>query len=390
MAKKIILVLLFFYSYAIAAQSAVSLASLDQEIGQMIMIGFHGTDPKDSEVKLVAKQIQQGQIGGVILFSYNIKNPSQLKKLMNYIKSQTPQETSATKASRGDHDFNLRAHYKIPLFIAVDQEGGKVQRLSSKNGFDDFPSAKTVGNLTLSQAENIYQAMAVMLDKAGFNFVFGPVVDLDYDSPSAVIGGLERSYSKDPKKVVQYAKIYIKAMHAQHILTALKHFPGHGSARGDTHNNLTDITKTWSKTELIPYENLIRSNQVDAVMTAHLINQSLDPNYPATLSKIILNHYLIKLWQFNNIIISDDLHMGAILKNYGLREAIIRSIKAGINILIFSNNPAAAKGVDNFTPDPNLPDKIIAIIKQAVKTGEISREAIHQSYLKIIKLKQKI
>jgi beta-N-acetylhexosaminidase len=285
--------------------------------------------------------------------------------------------------------------------LAVDQEGGKVQRLNAKNGFKDYKSAKDVAKtFAPKQAFSHYADMAKTTADAGFNVVFGPVVDLDHnptlDSETApvnpVIGGLERAYSADPKVIVTYARQFIEAHHQHGILTSLKHFPGHGLAPSDTHIDLTDVTNTYeADLELAPYEALAANGLIDMVMTAHVMMRNLDDNHPATLSPTILKELLRESnHPYDGVVISDDLFMGAIQKNYSFEEIVLLAVEAHVDILLFSINTAAQKGInaENQKPvDANLLDKVIDIIEGAIQSGRLTQERINKSYERIIKMK---
>jgi beta-N-acetylhexosaminidase len=350
-------------------------SDLRKKIGQMIMVGFKGTKPTDPEVKALEQQAQQGLIGGVIFFSYNLKDPGQVKKLTASFKHTKTQ---------------------LPLLLALDQEGGKVQRLKSDNGFSDFLSAKDVTRHHPDSSTMYYTEMATMVKKAGFNFVLGPVVDLEYNpkdqKPSPVIGGLNRSYSHDPLTVSNFAASYITAFHQQGVLTALKHFPGHGYAQKDSHNGMVDITATHSPAELEPFYNLINSGNTDAIMTAHLVNRNYDKNYPATLSRKTLKP-LLRDKGYQGVIITDCLHMGAIRKHYKFEDTIIRAINAGVDILLFSNNNAVSINTasrDGHLSSQELVENIISTVVQAVADGKISANQINAAYGRIVKMKEKL
>lgn len=349
--------------------------SLRDKIGQMIMVGFRGTSPSDKEVKSLERQAQKGLIGGVIFFAYNLDNPQQVKKL-----------TTSFKQTKVPH----------PLLLAIDQEGGKVQRLGTKNGFADFLSAKQVTKQFANSSTAYYAGMAKMVKDAGFNMVLGPVVDLEYNpkdqKPSPVIGGLERSYSANPHTVAHYASSFMTAFHQQGVLTTLKHFPGHGYAQKDSHKGLVDVTMTHSPVELAPFYELIDSGQVDAIMTGHLLNRSYDPLHPATLSQKTLKP-LLRDKGYKGVIITDCLHMNAIQKHYTFDEIIIRAINAGIDILLFSNNNATSintSSTQGRLPSSQLVEQIITVIEQAVAEGKISPRRINGSYKRIVKMKEKI
>ncbi len=359
----------FFMNFAIASPP-----SLDEKIGQMIMVGFDGVNSNDPGVQEITRQIKEGKIGGVIYFYYNIQSPNQIQQLTKHLK---------------------KAAKKYPLFQATDQEGGKVQRLKKLNGFKDFLSAHEIADqMSPTDAEKYYNQMAAQTANAGFNVVFGPVVDLHADprtgKPCAVIGGINRSFSSSPEQVTQYAKAFIKG-HQQHsIITASKHFPGHGFATGDSHEGMVDITNTHSPDELVPFKNLIKDGFADMIMTAHLMHRQYDEKYPATLSPVILKILLRDQLKYDGVVISDDLHMGAIQQHYSFDEIVIRAINAGCDILLFSNNRAAAKNVEKFEPSMSIALKIHAVIKKALKNGELKEEQITKSYERIIALKARL
>jgi len=355
------------------------ISGIEEKIGQLIVVGFHGTSSKDPSVKKLMAQAGQGKIGGTILFRYNIETPEQVKALTHAI------QDSADPA---------------PLFTFVDQEGGKVQRLGADKGFEDFLSARQVA-LTLSREEAVrhYRNMGRMLREFGFNFDFAPCVDLDGECP--VIGGIERSYSKDPETVARFAGAMVEGLHQEKVFNCIKHYPGHGRARGDTHEGLVNVTATWSEEELQSFEALIQEGLVDSVMTAHVIHSIEDPNTPASFSGKWLSR-LRKDIGFKGLIIPDDLHMGAILHRYTLEDIVVEGLNAGLDLLLFSNNPLAAKaqGIrhdensvltgSSRVPDEDLPDKIIAIVKEALTDGRLSMARIDESYNRVVALKQRI
>ncbi|MGI8965125.1 MAG: glycoside hydrolase family 3 N-terminal domain-containing protein, partial [Limisphaerales bacterium] len=174
---------------------------------------------------------------------------------------------------------------------------------------------------------------------------------------------------------------FAKAHHEHGIFICAKHFPGHGSATGDTHLGLVDVTKTWNERELIPFQRLIESDLCDVVMSAHVFNANLDSERPATLSKKVLTGILRGKLGYRGLIISDDLEMKAISAHYGLENAIQLGIEAGLDILCFGNN---------MSYDPNIGEKVFGIISRLVETGAISEERIEESFQRIIATKSKI
>lgn len=355
MKKLIPLVLILFFS----DKSFAQVDSLDLKIGQMIMIGMQGNAVTNQSA--VIKAIKRNLVGGVLLFEFNL-NPTQTEKKL------------------ADLCNDLQEAASIPLLISIDQEGGKVNRLKVKYGFKEMPSAKSVGlrnedDYTLSVGQTIAEA----LKNCGININFAPVLDVD-NSDCPVLGKVQRCYSEDVEKISHIASIIMDAHRSLGIHTVVKHFPGHGNSRTDSHLGLADVTKYWSESELIPYKNLIASKKIEAVMTAHIINKQLDPSgLPATLSKKVVTDLLRNTMNFKGVVISDDMQMHAISSFYGFEESIKKAILAGVDILIFSNNIEHA---NQYTPA-----NIHATIKKMVLKNEISRERINESYERIMRLK---
>jgi len=220
------------------------------------------------------------------------------------------------------------------------------------------------------------------LNSLGFNLNFAPVVDININKNNPVIGNLERSFSDDPMKVYEHAGSFIDAMHKYEIITAIKHFPGHGSSTEDSHLGLVDITDTYNQeAELFPYKKLIEDGKADIIMTAHIMNTDIDPGNPATLSSKFLQDILRGELNYEGVIVSDDMQMGAIIINFGFEEAIVKAINAGCNLLIFSNNGSRY--------DEDIAQKSFETIKQAVRDGKITEEEINSAYTRIKELKEK-
>jgi len=340
---------------------------LKEQIGQMIMIGFRATEVlPDSDV---CKMIKDAKIGGVTLFDYDVPSKSFPRNIINY--EQTKKLIS-----------DLQNCSNVPLFIAVDAEGGQVNRLGSKYGFLEISSAEKMGqDKTLQTVFSESVDLATELKGLGFNMNFAPVVDVNINSQNPIIGKLSRSFSSDSKEVVKQAEIFIENMQKNNIISVVKHFPGHGSSTQDTHLGLTDITKTYKTEELLPYKELQNKGLLNAVMVGHLVNKNIDKEYPATLSSNFLNDILRNQVGFKGIIISDDMQMNAISDNYGLEESIITAINAGVDILLFSNNA-------EFGYDTQLAYKIRDVIFSAVKSSKTEKSRIIDSYNRIMSIKR--
>ena len=275
------------------------------------------------------------------------------------------------------------AESRHPPFIAVDQEGGWVQRLAGNVGLKKLNSASRVAaRMTPEQALDYYRGVAHDLKSFGFNVNFGPVVDLNTNPKNPIIGRLGRSFSDDPEVVTRYGAAFVKAHREAGIITSLKHFPGHGSSRSDSHLGFVDISKTWSEQELKPYAKLIEDDLADMVMIGHLHLSRFQDNegrqLPATFSKPLLDGVLRTQLKYDGVVVSDDLEMGAIRKHYKSGEALIRAIKAGNDLLILSS---FANG------STSLPRRYIEIIKAATHQDADLRTRITQSYLRIVALK---
>lgn len=341
-------------------------ALLDAMIGQMIMVGFLGSAERDPGVAAVRQQLSQGIVGGVVVYPDNIRKTGELRALTAFLRN--------AKSS------------PVP-FIAVDQEGGHVQRLTRRNGYRYFPSALSVGRnpsyASLDSAVKLYATMAKDLAHAGFNLNFGPVVDLNLNPSNPVIGQRQRSYGADPAIVAMLARAFITAHREANIVTVAKHFPGHGSSRVDSHKSLADVSDNWQESELEPYRILAKDGMLDAVMIGHLYHPRFSDGakLPASLSSRAVKALRAKGdINFGGVVVSDDLEMGAVA-DYPLEERVVKAVNAGTDLLVFSNV--------HFR-DSELGPKLHALIADAVRDGRISRLRIEQAYGKIMLLKRRL
>ena len=344
---------------------------LNVKIGQMLMIGFRGLAITESTH--ITRDIQKYHLGGVVL--YNLDLPSKRKQPRNIKNSTQLQQLNQ----------DLQGLSSNNLLIGIDQEGGLVSRLSPKYGFPPkIPSAQVLGKLdNLDSTYHYSLKTAKLLKSHHINFNFAPVVDVNINPSSPVIGGIERSFSADVDKVTAHAEQVIKAHTSQKIICSLKHFPGHGSAKTDSHKGFTDVTDTWTESELIPYENLIQQKNIQAIMTAHVFNAKLDKDFPATLSKNITYDILRMDLKYDGFIISDDMHMGAIADNFELELTIEKALNAGVDMLMFSNNSPKAY-------DSEIVPKAISIIKKLLEEGKITEAQIDAAYNRIVALKSSL
>jgi beta-N-acetylhexosaminidase len=335
--------------------------SLDTQIGQLIIFGFYGT--KTNKNDAVYKAVKEGKVGSILLYRRNVSNKNtadSLRKLVRGFQTIAP----------------------IPLLVSIDQEGGLVNRFDKLPGFPEMPSPYAVARKNDIGATKFYSDnIAYTLSRMGINLNYAPVLDV-HNPGCPVLGARERCFSADPAVIAQQAAQVIASHDYFKVGTVAKHFPGHGSSSTDSHLGITDVSRTWQWKELEPYKTLIDSGLLDAVMTAHIINDKLDPSRkPATLSKPIITGLLRDSLGFKGVIFTDDMLMQAISKQYGLEESIRLALEAGVDMLMFSNN---IPGVKDYTPD-----NIHAIIKKLVISGKISRERIAESYGRVMALKEK-
>src|SRR5690554_1547831 len=323
----------------------------------MIMVSFNlSTKSLDT----LAFDLANRNLGGVLFFADNLKSPTQIKQ----------------------QNASFQNMANTPLLLATDQEGGLVARLDSANEYRNTHTAYELGteinreDSTRAQA----QLMAGWLQQAGFNLNLAPVVDVNVNPNSPAIGGKDRSFSSDEYSVFTHAAWTIDEYQKKNIATALKHFPGHGSAAGDSHHNFTDITNTWEERELAPFKFLIEGGYEDAILTAHVFKEDWDSVYPVSLSEYAISTILRDSLGFKGVIITDELFMKAISDNYGFDEAIIKAVNSDSDILLFNKN---------LHQDKSITHHIIKLIVQKIGEGVIDEATIDASYNRIIELKQR-
>ncbi len=353
--------ILFFVLCSVQMSKAQATDSLDIKIGQMILVGFPGPAVDEK----VLEEVRKGKVGSIILFEKNI-----------------PPQNSFVALKKITWTYQHAA--PIPLFIGIDQEGGRVNRLKDKYGFPRSITAAAMGKSANLDSVRFYsESTAATLSGLGINVNFGPVVDLASNPNNPIIAKYGRAFSANEDSVILMAKEVIKAHHRYGVLTSLKHFPGHGSSKDDTHLGIADVTNTWEERELTPYRSLIDSGYADAIMTSHIVNRKLDKNgNPGTLSQDILTGILRKRLNFDGVIFTDDMQMHAITKHYGLEDAIKLAINGGVDIMTFSNNIQQS--------EERTVDKVHSIIRKQVESGEIKKERIDESFDRIIKLKRQL
>jgi beta-N-acetylhexosaminidase len=297
-----------------------ALARLEPLLGQLLLVGFHGTDGQDTPA--IEQLVCEIHAGGLLLFGRNVVDAAQVRQLTAAIRAR------AAACGAG------------PPLVAMDAEGGRVMRLAPRAGYVVTPSARELAeshDLALTELEA--RRIGRMLRDAGVTWDLAPVVDVGYNPANPVIVGSGRSYGANPLAVTAHARAFIRGLHAEGILTALKHFPGHGSSFADSHEGFVDVTETADRDiELLPYRLLFRERMPDAVMTAHVFNRHLDRRYPATLSQATITGLLRHDLGWTGAVVSDDLRMGAIEQHWGLGEAAVLALEAGVDILLIADD----------------------------------------------------
>ena len=326
-----------------------------EKLGQLLIIGIRGHSLSTSEAEFIITN----NIGGVILFARNIDNPEQIHSLCKSIQA-----------------LRHKTRDKLPLFIGVDQEGGRVARM--KAPFTQWPPLSYIGKLdSTSVAFKFAMDMGTELRAVGINLDFAPCVDILTNPKNSVIG--DRSLSTDPEQVAKLASALVRGYIKSGIIPCAKHFPGHGNTLLDSHEALPieeiDLDRLKS-VELVPFKKVFRA-RLDMVMTAHIKFPKIDPDFPVTLSEKFLKGLLRQELRFRNIIISDDLDMKALAANYPVDQIPVMALQAGCDILLYCNNF-------------EHPQMAMDSLMKAAKDHKINGKQIDESYNRIVTLKKEI
>ncbi len=315
--------------------------------GQLIISGIKGTSLSPEEIEFIKNE----KLGGIILFTHNFEDPAQLAELVN----------------------NIQKHRdEYPLFISVDQEGGRVMRF--KKHFTQFPSMMEIASLDSPKLVfEVHQVMAKELSACGINLSYSPCCDILTNPENKVVG--DRAYGKDAESVEKFISAAIRGLQTSGLLSCAKHFPGHGSTSKDSHFDLPLVKTTMEelrKREMIPFIKASKS-RVEFMMMAHLLVDALDDKLPTSLSAKAYE-FLRQETKFTKIVITDDMEMKAISDKYSTEEAATMAINAGADMLLYRNMEEAKKA--------------LAAIREAVKKKTLKREAVVEKALRIEKCKK--
>jgi len=348
----------------VAPPDPARVAALSGDLGQLLLVGFRGTDA-DAEADL-DRLLCRVRAGGSLLFARNIVDTAQVARLTARIRERA----RLCGASR-------------PL-IAVDAEGGRVMRLGPAAGYTPTLSAEELGasnDFALTELEAL--RIGRTLRAAGINWNLAPVVDVGYNPANPVIVGVGRSFSANPRLVAAQAGAWIRGMHAAGVLTALKHFPGHGSSFGDSHHGFVDVTETADPDlELLPYRALIAEGLADSIMTAHVFNRRLDPRHPATLSAPTITGLLRGQLGFPGLVVSDDLRMGAIEQAYGMEHAALLTLLAGVDIVLIAE--------DRLPDGRSAAEVALAALRHALADGRLPIDRAATALARVRALKTRL
>lgn len=322
--------------------------SLEEKIGQMLIVGFEGLEPPS----YILDWLASGRIGGVILFARNVESPQQLAKL-----TQACHEAA-----------------KYPILIGIDQEGGVVARLHK--GFTESPGAMA---LSAGNSEDMAERMAHVLGREmralGINWTYAPVVDVTHSIDNTSVG--TRSLGVDKDHVARLALAQIRGFQTAGVAACAKHFPGLGNTPVDTHEALAVISGPVDylrEKDLVPFQEAVKGG-VDTIMTTHVKFEALDSEYPATLSPVILGGLLREEIGYDRVVATDCMEMRAITDHYGAAESAALAALAGADIIHFSHTR-------------DYQEQAYAGLLEAAQSGRLSEAQIDQALARIDKLKQ--
>ena len=337
---------------------------LNPRLGELLLVGFHGTTLQDNAA--LEGLLCETRVAGVILFARNIVDAAQTARLTR------------------DLTVRARACTGRPLLVAVDAEGGQVMRLGPAAGWTATLSHQELGQAgDLAQTELEARRIGGMLREAGINWNLAPVIDVGYNPANPVIVGVGRSFGANPKLVAAQARAYIAGMHAAGILTAVKHFPGHGSSVDDSHAGFVDVTDTARpEVELVPYRLLLAEGVMDAVMTAHVFNRHLDAWVPATLSRPTIDGVLRSELGWRGVVVSDDMRMGAIQQHYGAGDAAVRALRAGVDLILIAD--------DRLPGDGSASAGTLEAIRRALRQGRLPAGQVDEALARIAALRSRL
>ena len=326
--------------------------TIEQKIGQMLIIELQEKQITAETINI----IQKYNIGGIILYRKNYDNYQEMLKLINKLKE-------------------INTVNEIPLFISIDQEGGRVNRMPSEI-LNLKSASKLSSTYNIEIVKQSAKIISEMLTKTGISMNYSPVLDIKNFEEDHAIG--DRCYGENKEDVSKYGIEFMKELSKGGILPVIKHFPGHGATKQDSHIMLPVVRKNKAKLEnedMEPFKNAIQ-NGAEAIMVGHILAKDIDRKYPASLSKKMIQEYIVEKLKFKGLIITDDLKMLAVRLRYSLKRAVTLAINSGNNMIILGTKY-------------NKIENIIKNASKKVKKGKIDINIINESVEKIIAVKKK-
>ncbi|WP_425496008.1 beta-N-acetylhexosaminidase [Paenibacillus lemnae] len=327
--------------------------SVAEKIGQLVIIGIEGSQMDDTARRL----LETYHVGGFIFFKDNIQNPSQAVRLFNEIKEANAQQP-------------------IPLWMSIDEEGGRVTRLPDE--LSKLPASGKIGKENNSDlAAAVGKQIGKRLAAFGLNLVYAPVLDVNSNPGNPVIG--DRAFSDQAEVVTQLGIAQMKGIQESGVVPVIKHFPGHGDTSVDSHTGLPIVNhglERLNQLELLPFREAVTEG-ANVVMVSHLLITEVDSSTPASFSKPVITGLLREKLGFRGVVITDDMTMGAITGGeYDIGEAAVQSILAGSNIVMVGH-------------DYVLEETVIQSLTNAVQEGRISEEVLNDRVQTVLSLKHK-
>ncbi|MFG0256996.1 MAG: glycoside hydrolase family 3 N-terminal domain-containing protein [Phycisphaerales bacterium JB043] len=350
-----------------------------EQVGSLVWVGVRGGRPGEEILERDLDACARAGVGGVILFDVDV--PAMERLIEGGVETREARARARRNIESPDQVRSLCAHVRARLgdgtMIGIDQEGGRVSRLHEGNGFVLGPSPRELATLAgeARRAALCFQARQVR--HAGIDVNLGPCVDVAIETESSIIARQGRSFGDNIEDVVACAHEVIRAHTDAGVGACLKHFPGHGSARGDTHKGFVDITETWDRDrELEVYRRLLDdADDSVGVMVAHVVDRTRDGS-PSSLSRACVEGLLRNDLGFDGVVMTDALDMRAITSVCPIEEACVRAIEAGCDVVM-----------DGFNLEPDREDhpstSIVDALRRAMREGRLSEERIDRSLARL-------
>lgn len=358
---------------------------LERAIGRLIWVGVRGSDPDDPALAAELDRCERAHAAGIVLFDLDLPEYRRLRR------EGVPDPDARRRAPRNVRSpeqlrcliAHARDRLAPDLLVSIDQEGGRVARLTPAHGFPSTPSARDYADLPDPERTAAARTLATTLAALGIDLNLAPCVDLAVNPTAPGLAAADRLFARNPRDVADRALEQIRALHDAGLACCLKHFPGLGSARADTHEGFADITDTWVRQdELAPYRDLIAAGVADAVMPCHAVHRGLDPDRPASLSGAIITGLLRQHLGFAGVVITDSLDMRAVRDRHTRAQACVLALEAGADVLLDANNLG--------DPEPCPAPEMHGAILDAVHAGRLTESRIMQSVARLDHLRAQL